>query len=100
MTPGPNNRRTAAFTRQLPGGRASGKPILPPDGGVPGRPAGMWFVPSLVAALVVCASLVQASAQSCPPGGMKKIADGVYRPMFRAVTDPKEVGVKSFYLDV
>lgn len=102
MRPGLNSHPTAAFTRQELGQRASGKPILPPEGRVPGRPAGMrsWFVPRLMAALVVCASLIQGSAQSCAPAGMKQISDGVYRPLFRAITDPKEVRVKSFYLDV
>ncbi|MEO8427303.1 MAG: formylglycine-generating enzyme family protein [Verrucomicrobiota bacterium] len=35
-----------------------------------------------------------------PNQGMARIPDGVYRPLFRAVTDLKEVPVKSFYLDV
>jgi len=39
-------------------------------------------------------------AQDCAPHGMARIPDGIYHPLFRAITDPKEVPVKSFYLDV
>lgn len=34
------------------------------------------------------------------PAGMAVIPDGVYRPLFRAETDPKEVPVKPFCLDI
>src|SRR5437764_14618151 len=35
-----------------------------------------------------------------PPVGMALISDGVYRPLFRAENDPKEVRVGAFYLEV
>ena len=35
-----------------------------------------------------------------PPVGMALISDGVYRPLFRAENDPKEVSVTAFCLDV
>jgi sulfatase modifying factor 1 len=34
------------------------------------------------------------------PDGMARIPDGIYSPLFRGLTDLKEVPVKSFYLDV
>ena len=38
---------------------------------------------------------------SCqPPAGMALISHGEYRPLFRAESDPKEVAVAAFYLDV
>ncbi len=38
-------------------------------------------------------------ASNAAPAGMVKIPDGVFRPLFRGVTDLKEVPVRSFYLD-
>jgi formylglycine-generating enzyme len=42
---------------------------------------------------------IQGFAQT-PPAGMALIPAGVYRPLFRAETDPKEVPVKAFALDI
>src|SRR5262252_6764707 len=41
-----------------------------------------------------------ADVASNPPPNMVLIPAGVYRPTFRALTEPKEIPVKTFYLDV
>jgi sulfatase modifying factor 1 len=41
-----------------------------------------------------------ASAVDSPETGMALIPDGIYRPLFRALTDSNGTPVKSFYLDV
>ncbi len=41
----------------------------------------------------------RAPAQSSPPPEMALVPAGVYRPIFRSLTDPKEVPVPAFYLD-
>ncbi len=51
------------------------------------------------AVLLVVALGRPASAEEEAPLGMKRIPNGIYRPIYRAVTDPKETPVKSFYLD-
>jgi len=48
---------------------------------------------------VFFAAMVQSFGQSLLTG-MALISNGVYRPLFRAESDPKEVFVKSFYLDI
>ena len=53
-----------------------------------------------LAALLVGASAASARAGAPTPPGMARIPDGAYCPLFRAVTDLKEVPIKSFYLDV
>src|SRR5438445_607586 len=55
----------------------------------------IWF-----AAFIVCAFARVPIAADPAPAGMARIAPGVYRPLFRAVTDLKQVPVKSFYLDI
>jgi len=35
-----------------------------------------------------------------PPAGMARIPAGMYRPLFRASDDPKEIPVRAFWLDV
>ena len=48
----------------------------------------------------------RASAQSlatkppAAPGGMAFIRDGIYKPLFRSETDPRQVPVRAFHLDV
>jgi sulfatase modifying factor 1 len=45
-------------------------------------------------------SLGQANQQAAaPPTGMRLVPQGVYRPLFRGKDGPKEVPVKTFYLD-
>lgn len=43
--------------------------------------------------------LSAATAPAAVPADMALIPAGVYRPLFRAATDPKEVPVRAFYLD-
>lgn len=60
------------------------------------------FIAALVAIATTSFAAPPASADggfNSAPAGMSRIPDGVYRPLFRAVTDSKEVPVKSFYLD-
>ncbi len=54
----------------------------------------------LILALMMLMGTVGQSFGQTPPAGMALIPDGVYRPLFRAESDPKEVMVKSFYLDI
>jgi formylglycine-generating enzyme len=58
-----------------------------------------WTRCSAAVLIVFFAAMVQSFGQS-PPPGMALISNGVYRPPFRAESDPKEVFVKSFYLDI
>jgi formylglycine-generating enzyme required for sulfatase activity len=51
-----------------------------------------------LAAILACAATARAAEQ--PPRGMARIPEGVYRPFFRAESDPKEVPVKAFCLDI
>ncbi|MGN6553680.1 MAG: formylglycine-generating enzyme family protein [Verrucomicrobiota bacterium] len=53
-----------------------------------------------LAALLASAVMSSAWGAELPPAGMARIPDGVYRPLFRSLTDLKEVPVKGFYLDV
>ena len=52
-----------------------------------------------VIVLLSYAGVVKAHAAENVPAGMVQIPAGVYRPLFRAVTDLKEIPVKSFALD-
>jgi formylglycine-generating enzyme required for sulfatase activity len=52
-----------------------------------------------IAALVFLSALVQSFGQ-LSPAGMALVPAGVYRPLFRAETDPREVTVKPFALDI
>ena len=47
-----------------------------------------------------CLWLVTAGAAATLQPGMVRIPDGRYQPFFRAATDPKEVPVKAFALDI
>ena len=50
---------------------------------------------------LLCAPDEPAAAPTTkPPTGMALVPAGVYRPLFRGENDPKEIPVKSFYLDV
>ena len=51
-------------------------------------------------AAVLLMSVAAACCGQAIPVGMAKIPDGVFRPLFRNVTDLKEVPVNSFWLDV
>jgi sulfatase modifying factor 1 len=55
---------------------------------------------TFVAALIFLVGAVVQSFGQKPPAGMVLVPDGVYRPMFRAETDPQEVPVKAFALDI
>ena len=55
---------------------------------------------TFIAALIFLAGPMVQSLGQQPPAGMAVIPDGVYHPLFRAETDPKEVLVKAFALDV
>ncbi len=46
------------------------------------------------------AGTVNPASGQKPPAGMALIPDGVYRPLFGAEADPKEISVKAFYLDL
>jgi formylglycine-generating enzyme required for sulfatase activity len=52
------------------------------------------------AVLLLSGIAATAAAETAPPVGMARIPTGAYRPLFRSVTDLKEVPVKSFALDV
>jgi len=54
-----------------------------------------------VIGMLAAASCGRAEEKACapPPSGMVRVPAGVYRPLFRAENDPKEVPVKSFCLD-
>ena len=54
----------------------------------------------LATALIALIGAAGPSFGQTPPAGMALIPAGVFRPLFRAATDPKEVPVASFYLDV
>ena len=56
-------------------------------------------VPNWIAALVVFLGAVAPTFAQAPPPGMALIPTGMYHPLFRSESDPKEVRVKSFYLD-
>lgn len=56
--------------------------------------------PVCLSLLLVCAAGAPARAASPPPAGMARIPAGSYRPLFRALTDLREIPVKSFALDV
>jgi formylglycine-generating enzyme required for sulfatase activity len=58
-----------------------------------------WNQISVAALIFLVAAVVQSFGQK-PPAAMVAIPDGVYRPLFRAEKDPKEVPVKAFVLDV
>lgn len=49
---------------------------------------------------VVTLSGVAAAPATNPPPGMVWVAGGVYRPLFRAESDPKEILVRGFWIDV
>ena len=51
------------------------------------------------ALLIACFSLFGAAAEDGPNPGMALIPAGVYRPVFRTATEPKEVTISSFCLD-
>ena len=54
----------------------------------------------IIAALAFVAGAAAQSSGQQPPAGMAVIPVGVYRPWFRAESDPKEVPVKAFALDI
>ena len=54
----------------------------------------------LITALIFLVSAAVPSFGQTPPVGMALISAGGYRPLFRAETDPKEVPVKAFRLDI
>jgi formylglycine-generating enzyme len=58
-----------------------------------------WNRNWVVALVVLLVAVVPTFAQA-PPPGMALIPTGVYHPLFRSESDPKEVRVKSFYLDI
>ena len=58
-----------------------------------------WNQTFITALLFLVGAVVQSFGQP-PPAGMASIPAGVYRPLFRAETDPKEVEVKAFALDI
>jgi len=49
--------------------------------------------------LLIASAAMPAWAQNQAPAGMALIPAGVYRPLVRDATEPKEVPVKAFYLD-
>jgi formylglycine-generating enzyme required for sulfatase activity len=53
----------------------------------------------LNAVLVPCQKLEAQSPQPTAPPEMVAIPSGVYRPLFRAASEPKEISVDKFYLD-
>jgi len=55
---------------------------------------------NLIIALMMFMGAEGRSFGQTTPAGMALIPDGVYRPLFRAESDPKEIIVKSFYLDI
>ena len=55
----------------------------------------------LLMVLVLCAQSLPARADEYPVlGGMALVPSGRYTPLFRAESDPKEIEVKAFLLDV
>jgi len=58
-----------------------------------------WNRTQSAALIALIGAAVQGFSQT-PPAGMASIPDGVYRPLFRAETDSKEVPVKAFALDI
>ena len=56
--------------------------------------------PSIVALLILLGSGVASRCAQPPPAGMALIPEGVYRPFFRTDTDPKEIRLNPFWLDV
>ena len=67
----------------------------PHDGRAIVKPRQQLFIAVLI---VLVGAVVTGSGQT--PPGMVAIPDGVYRPLFRAETDSKEVPVKAFLLDI
>ena len=58
-----------------------------------------WNQTFITALVFLVGAVVQSFGQP-PRPGMASIPAGVYRPLFRAETDPKEVEVKAFALDI
>ena len=58
-----------------------------------------WIAISIAALSFQAAGMLESFGQQ-PPAKMALIPDGVYRPLFRAETDPKEIPVKAFALDI
>ena len=54
----------------------------------------------LISAVIGLTGVENEGFGQTPPAGMVLIPDGVYRPLFRAESDPKEVPAKAFYLDI
>jgi formylglycine-generating enzyme required for sulfatase activity len=54
----------------------------------------------LAALVFATGAATGAPATATAPAGMARVPDGVFRPLFRSVTEPADVPVKSFYLDV
>jgi formylglycine-generating enzyme required for sulfatase activity len=67
-----------------------------------------WLKPALrhairqtsITALILLVGAVVESLGQQPPADMALVPDGAYRPLFRAETDPREVPVKAFALDI
>lgn len=59
----------------------------------------IWNRTQIAALILLVGGAVEGFGQA-PPTGMALIPDGVYRPLFRAETDSKEIPVKAFALDI
>src|SRR5437870_3136051 len=55
---------------------------------------------TLITALILMAGAGVQSFGQTPPAGMVMISNGVYHPPFRVKTDPREIPVQAFCLDI
>src|ERR1051325_1753948 len=55
---------------------------------------------SALLATLFTAVALSSVAQNPRPDAMVLISNGIYRPIFRAATEAKEVSINAFYLDV